>query len=61
MNDENPMASRTPALEMLTLTVVVPRSAAISLAAEKSEVLLKHAAKVTQLVTKTIRLLRHSG
>ncbi|EKG22124.1 hypothetical protein MPH_00579 [Macrophomina phaseolina MS6] len=60
-NDENPIASNTPALEMLTDSKVVPKSSAISLAAEKSDVLLKHAASVTQLVTKTMRDLRQSG
>lgn len=61
MNDENPIARRTPALEMLTSTAVVENSWAISSAAVNSEVLLNVAARAIQLVTKTTRHLRHIG
>lgn len=50
---ESPMVNNTPALDALMTSAVVPNSPAISLAAEKSEVELKQAAKVAKLVVKT--------
>lgn len=50
---EIPMRNKIPALEALTTSDVVPNSSAISLAAEKSDVLLKVAVKAVKLVAKT--------
>ena len=61
MNDERPIANRTPALEMLMLAAVVEYSAAIWFAALNREVLLNVAANVIQLVTATTVHLRHAG
>jgi hypothetical protein len=56
-----PKASRTPPVDRLTASFVPPRSAAISALALSNEVEEKHAARVAQLVTKTIMHLCHMG
>ena len=60
-NALNPIANIKPAVERLTTSGVVCRSAAISVLALRSEVLEKHAARVVQLVAKTMMYLRHMG
>jgi hypothetical protein len=60
-NELNPMAKSMPAVERLTTSGVVCRSTAISVLALRSEVLEKHAARVVQLVAKTMTYLRHMG
>ena len=52
---ESPMVKRTPALEALMTSAVVPYSLAIWSAAENRDVLLKQAASVTKLVVKTTK------
>lgn len=52
---ESPMVKRTPALEALITSAVVPYSLAIWSAAENSDVLLKQAASVTKLIVKTTK------
>lgn len=55
MKLERPIANNTPALEAFITSAVVPKSSAISLAAEKREVELKQAAREAKLVVKTTR------
>ena len=55
MNVDKPMVNRTPALDALMMTAVVPKSSAIWSAAEIRDVLLKHAESVTKDVVKTTR------
>ena len=50
---ERPIVTRTPALEALMISGVVPNSSAISLAAENIDVLLKLAVKAAKLVAST--------
>lgn len=59
--EDNPMAMRRPPVERLTISVLVSRSAAISGAAESSEVEEKVAASVDHDVTKTMMPFRQSG
>lgn len=56
-----PIASNNPPVERLTTSILVFRSVAISCAAERSEVLEKHAPSVDQLVTKTRAHFRQKG
>lgn len=61
MRDEKPMASSTPALVALRISVVVPNSAAISGVAGRNEVDEKVTARDIQLTTKRIMHLRQVG
>ena len=55
MNVDKPIVNRTPALEALMMTAVVPKSSAIWSAAENNDVLLKHADSVAKEVVKTTK------
>ena len=61
MRDEKPMASSTPALVALRISVVVPNSAAISGVAGRNDVDEKVTARVIQLTTKRMMHLRQVG
>lgn len=61
INDEEPIASRTPALEIFIFSTVLPNSCAISGAAGNRHVLEYVTARVIQLTTNRIIPLRQLG
>ncbi|GMF67340.1 unnamed protein product [Aspergillus oryzae] len=61
ISDEKPIASKTPALVMLRVSVVVLNSSAISGVAGRRDVLEKVTARVIQLTTKRMIHFRHKG
>lgn len=58
---EHPMATRTPAFVMVTMSASASKVPPISLAIVKTVVLLKDAEKATQLVVKMIKHFRQNG
>lgn len=61
MRDEYPMATRTPALEMLIVSTVISNSFAISGAAGRRQVLEKVTTRVIQLTTNVMTHFLHNG